>query len=152
MKKKALLGIGVLVLGMVSCTSSQTVLDTRKATSQKISDNLNNTSWVLQRLDMENRDFVPTEEQKELVLTFADGNYGSSDGCNGKGGEYTTEDNKITFKLGMSTMRYCGDEMKHLIYSVPFSDTKFLKIEKNKLKLFNGQDKVIATYIKKDAE
>lgn len=152
MKKKALFGIGALVLGMVSCTSSQTVLDTRKATSQKISDNLNNTSWVLQRLDMENRDFVPTEEQKELVLTFADGNYGASDGCNGKGGEYITENNKITFKIGMSTMRYCGDEMKHLIYSVPFSDTKFIKIEKNKLQLFNGQDKVIATYIKKDAE
>jgi len=152
MKKKALLGIGALVLGMVSCTSSQTVLDTRKATSQKISDNLNNTSWVLQRLDAENRDFVPTEEQKELVLTFANGNYGASDGCNGKGGEYTTENNKITFKIGMSTMRYCGDEMKHLIYSVPFSETKFLKIEKNKLQLFNEQDKVMATYIKKDAE
>lgn len=152
MKKKTFLGIGALVMATVSCTSSQTVLDTRKATSQKISDELNNTSWVLKRLDIENRDFVPTAEQQELVLTFADGNYGASDGCNGKGGEYTVADNSITFKSGMSTMRYCGDEMKHLIYSVPFISTKSLKIEKQELKLFDENGKVIATYIKKDAQ
>lgn len=152
MKNKALLAVGALVIGMVSCTSSQTVLDTRKATSQKISDHLNNTSWVLKRLDAEKRDFVPTEEQTELVLTFSDGNYGASDGCNGKGGEYTVADNSITFKAGMSTMRYCGDEMKHLIYNVPFTNAKSLKIEKQELKLFDEQGKVLATYIKKDAQ
>jgi len=134
---------------MVSCNCTKSSFDTKKATSEKIMSRLNNTSWVLKRLDIQNRDFVPTDEQKELTLSFQDINYSSSDGCNGQGGEFNVEDNKISFTKGMSTMRYCGEEMKHLIYSVPFGSIKSMEIKKDQLQLFDADNKVIATYIKK---
>ena len=141
--------ITVLTLGMTSCGSSQNNFDSKKATSEKIMSTLNNTSWVLKRLDVQNRDFVPTDEQKELVLSFQDNNYGASDGCNGLGGEFNVADNKVSFDKGMSTMRYCGEEMNHLIYSVPFGNAKSIQIKKDQLQLFDADNKVIATYIKK---
>lgn len=140
--------ITVLTLGMMSCGSSQN-FDSKKATSEKIMSTLNNTSWVLKRLDVQNRDFVPTDEQKELVLSFQDNNYSASDGCNGLGGEFNIADNKVSFDKGMSTMRYCGEEMNHLIYSVPFGNAKSIQIKKDQLQLFDADNKVIATYIKK---
>ncbi|MBA5791348.1 META domain-containing protein [Flavobacterium sp. xlx-214] len=150
---KTFLTLGLIIclnLGMTSCSSSQT-FHSNKATSEKIMSTLNNTSWVLKRLDVENRDFKPTKEQKELVLSFTDNYYGSSDGCNGQGGDFTIEDNKVTFGIGMSTMRYCGEEMKHLIYSVPFLKTKTITIKGKQLQLIDESGKVIATYIKKEA-
>ena len=141
--------ITVLTLGMTSCGSSQNNFDSKKATSEKIMSTLNNTSWVLKRLDVQNRDFVPTDEQKELVLSFQDNNYSASDGCNGLGGEFNIADNKVSFDKGMSTMRYCGEEMNHLIYSVPFGNAKSIQIKKDQLQLFDADNKVIATYIKK---
>lgn len=138
----------LLSLGMTSCGSSQN-FDSKKATSEEIKNTLNNTSWNLKRLDLQNRDFVPTEEQKELVLSFQDNNYSASDGCNGLGGEFNIADNKVSFDKGMSTMRYCGEEMNHLIYSVPFGNAKSIQIKKDQLQLFDADNKVIATYIKK---
>ena len=140
--------VSVFTLGITSCGSSQN-FDSKKATSEEIKDTLNNTSWVLKRLDAQNRDFVPTDEQKELVLSFQDNNYGASDGCNGQGGEFNVSNNKVSFDKGMSTMRYCGEEMKHLIYSVPFGTAKSIKIKKDQLQLLDANNKVIATYIKK---
>ncbi|RRA96289.1 META domain-containing protein [Paenimyroides viscosum] len=134
---------------MVSCNCTKNSFNTEKATSQEIMTNLNNTSWSLKRLDVDNRDFVPTDEQKELTLSFQDINYSSSDGCNGQGGEFEIEDNKISFTKGMSTMRYCGDEMKHLIYSVPFGSVKSMEIKKDQLQLLDSDKKVIATYTRK---
>lgn len=134
---------------MVSCNCTKNSFNTEKATSQEIMTNLNNTSWSLKRLDVDNRDFVPTDEQKELTLSFQDINYSSSDGCNGQGGEFEIEDNKISFTKGMSTMRYCDDEMKHLIYSVPFGSVKSMEIKKDQLQLLDSDKKVIATYTRK---
>jgi len=144
--------LAALNLGISSCSSSQNMLDTKKASAEKIEKSLNNTTWILKKIDATNRDFIPTNEQKELPLSFIDGNYGSSDGCNGQGGEFKIEDNKITFGIGMATLRYCGKEMDHLIYKVPFSKTKSIKIKKNVLKLIDENNKVIATYTKKMEE
>lgn len=138
----------LLSLGMTSCGSSQN-FDSKKATSEEIKNTLNNTSWNLKRLHVQNRDFVPTDEQKELVLSFQDNNYSASDGCNGLGGEFNIADNKVSFDKGMSTMRYCGEEMNHLIYSVPFGNAKSIQIKKDQLQLFDADNKVIATYIKR---
>lgn len=138
----------LLSLTMVSCNCTKKSFNTQKATSQEIMTTLNNTTWVLKRLDIQNRDFVPTEEQKELTLSFRDKNYNSSDGCNGLGGEFEVDDNKISFTKGMATMRYCGEEMKHLVYSVPFGNAKSIQIKKDQLQLFDADKKVIATYIK----
>jgi len=134
---------------MVSCSSTKKSFDSKKATSEKIISTLSNTSWSLKRLDVENRDFVSTDEKKELVLSFQENNYSTSDGCNGQGGEFNVTDNKVSFDKGMSTMRYCGEEMKHLIYSVPFGSVKSIQIKKDQLQLFDADNKVIATYIKK---
>lgn len=153
MKKLATFGlIAFLCFGNTSCSSSQTILNTKEATANKIMSVLDNTTWILKRIDSADRDFIPTEEQKELTLNFANNYYGTSDGCNGIGGEFVVEDNKITFKAGMSTMRYCGEEMAHLIYKVPLTKSKSIKIVKNQLQLLDENEEVIATYIKKDAE
>lgn len=141
----------IFSIGMISCSSSQNNFNSKKATAEKINTTLNNTSWVLKRIDIDKRDFVATDEQKELVLNFKDNNYGTSDGCNAQGGEFQVEDNKITFGLGRSTMRYCGDEMKHLIYRVPLGKTKAIEIKKNQLQLLDENNIIIATYTKKDA-
>lgn len=148
---KKIIAIALVVtfnLGIMSCVS-QNSFDSKKATSEEIKNKLNNTSWVLKRLDAQNRDFVPTDEQKELVLSFQDANYGASDGCNGQGGEFNVSNNKVSFDKGMSTMRYCGEEMKHLIYSVPFGTVKSIQIKKDQLQLLDANNKVIATYTKK---
>ncbi|WKW45579.1 META domain-containing protein [Myroides sp. JBRI-B21084] len=134
----------------MSCGCSQNCLNSEKATSTQIMEKLNNTTWVLSKLDIQNRDFIPTENQKELVLNFSDGRYGSNDGCNTLGGDFNVEDNKISFVNGISTMRFCGDEMKHLIYSVPFGKIKSLKINKNQLQFFDADKQLIATYLKKN--
>lgn len=139
----------IFAMALTSCSSSQIKFDTKKASSEKISTTLNDTKWVLQRIDIQNRDFVPTAEQEELVLSFNDNYYGTSDGCNGQGGEVEVKDNQITLKSGMSTLRYCGEEMAHLIYEVPLHLVKSIEIKKDKMKLFNENDEVIATYIKK---
>jgi len=139
----------IFAIALTSCSSSQIKFDTKKASSEKISTTLNDTKWVLQRIDIQNRDFVPTAEQEELVLSFNDNYYGTSDGCNGQGGEVEVKDNQITLKSGMSTLRYCGEEMAHLIYEVPLHLVKSIEIKKDKMKLFNENDEVIATYIKK---
>ena len=139
----------LFAIGLTSCSCSQTKFDSNKATSEKIMSTLNNTQWVLQRIDIQNRDFKPTEEQPELVLSFVDNFYSTSDGCNGKGGEFEAEDNKITLKSGMSTMRYCGEEMAYLIYDVPLHTAKAIKIKKEQLQLFNEEGAVVATYVKK---
>lgn len=153
MKVFTTLGLIVcLNLGMVSCGASQTVFDTSKEKSEKIMNKLNNTKWVLKRIDSADRDFIPTDEQKELVLSFTDNYYGTSDGCNGQGGNFTIEDNKITFEPGMSTLRYCGEEMAHLIYSVPLGKTTSIRIEREQLQLLDENSAVIATYLKKEEE
>ncbi|HLW42159.1 MAG TPA: META domain-containing protein [Flavobacterium sp.] len=153
MKVFTTLGLIVcLNLGMVSCGSSQTIFDTSKEKSEKIMNKLNNTKWVLKRIDSADRDFIPTDEQKELVLSFTDNYYGTSDGCNGQGGDFTIEDNKITFEPGMSTLRYCGEEMAHLIYSVPLGQTTSIRIERDQLQLLDENNAVIATYLKKEEE
>lgn len=138
-----------LSLGITSCSSSQNMLDTKKASAKEIEKSLNNTSWILKRIDATNRDFKPTNEQKELVLSFNDGHYSSSDGCNGQGGTFKVEESKITFGIGMSTLRYCGEEMNHLIYKVPFVKSKSITIHKDVLKLIDENDNVVATYTKK---
>lgn len=151
MKVIATLSLAVILnLGMISCNSSKNLLDTNKEKSEQIMNALDNTSWVLKRIDATDRDFVPTDEQKELVLSFSDGYYSTSDGCNAQGGEFTVEDNKINFGIGRSTMRYCGEEMAHLIYSVPLYNTKSIRIIKNQLQLVDENDSVIATYLKKE--
>lgn len=134
---------------MISCNCTKNSFSTQKATSQEIITTLNNTTWDLKRLDVENRDFVPTEDQKTLQLSFNDKHFSSSDGCNGERGEFNVADNKLSFDRVMSTMRHCGDEMKHLIYSVPFGKVKSIEIKKDQLKLLDADKKVVATYVKK---
>jgi len=136
-------------LCMISCGTSQNKSDSRKATTEEIMNTLNNTSWVLQRIDEQNRDFNPTEDQKELILSFQDNRYSTSDGCNGQGGEFEVKDNQINFIKGMSTLRYCGEEMVHLIYKIPFDKIKSVQIIKDKLQFLDENSNIIATYIKK---
>lgn len=150
---KKIVAIALLItfnIGIMSCVSSQNLFDSKKASSEEITKTLNNTTWSLKRVDAQSRDFVSTEEQKELLLSFKDNMYGSSDGCNTQAGEFNVADNKVSFDKGRSTKRYCGEEMKHLIYSVAFGSTKSIQIKKDQLQLLDADNKVIATYIKKN--
>ena len=140
-----------LTIGLVSCSISQTKLNTKNASAQKIENALKDTKWILKSFDAENRVFVLSEENKELTLGFSANSYGTNDGCNVMGGDFSIEDKKVTFHVGMATMRYCGDEMKHLIYAIPIGKTNHIVIKGKKLQLIDDKDQVIATYEKKDA-
>lgn len=51
---------------------------------------------------------TPAEEDVEAFIEFgADGQLGGNVGCNGFGGEYTVEDNVITFGPIISTKMFC---------------------------------------------
>lgn len=149
---KTLLFATITTFGFVACSSSQKTMDTTKSSAEKIDKALDKTSWVLKRIDVQKRDFIATKEQKELVLSFNDKFYNTSDGCNGQGGELNINDKKIEFKPGMATLRFCGEEMKHLIYRVPLTETAAIEIKNDILKLKDKNGTVLATYQKKDAE
>ena len=149
---KTFLFATIATLGFVACSTSQKVLDTSKASAERIHKALNNTSWVLKRIDSQKRDFIATKDQKELILNFSDNYYNTSDGCNGQGGEIEIKDNNIIFNPGRTTLAICGEEMKHLIYRVSISETNTILIKGDILKLIDKDGVTIATYQKKDAE
>ena len=149
---KTFLFATIATFGFVACSTSQKSMDTSKASAEKIHKALNNTSWVLKRIDSQKRDFIATKDQKELTLNFKDKSYSTSDGCNSQSGDIEIKDNKVAFNSGISTLRYCGEDMKHLIYSVSIIETKSIEIKDKTLKLKDKNGAVIATYQKKDAE
>ena len=75
---------------------------------------LEGTKWNLVSFGLTRR-AVP----KKAFISFQDGRYSGHGGCNGVGGDYVIEDDKITLSAGFSTMMACPEldlEHKYMKY------------------------------------
>ena len=84
---------------------------------------------------------TPAVTDTEAGLTFKDdGSVTGNSGCNGLGGSYTVEDDKITFSEITSTLMACDDPrmaQEGAVHQV-LTDTATFKIEGNTLTLTNN--------------
>jgi heat shock protein HslJ len=90
----------------------------------------------------------PAVTDAEAGITFnEDGTVIGSSGCNGFGGSYTVEDDKITFSEITSTLMACDDprmEQEDVVHQV-LTDTVSFKIEGNTLMLTNNDMVLVLT-------
>lgn len=140
---KLLFSLIILTTVLVSCNFL-------KSKSSDVMVNLENTNWTLVKAGDKN--FVKNNESPDgITLSFSNGNFSTSDGCNAVGGEFITNNNNISFNKVRNTMRYCDQEfMQKYGYSVAFFSAKKFEIKNNKLYLYEENGKtVIAEYVKK---
>lgn len=84
------------------------------AVAEKADERLEGRTWKLVSFGL-TRMAVP---QKANII-FNDGHYSGHGGCNGVGGDYTSEDDKLTMSAGFSTMMACPEldlEHKYMKY------------------------------------
>lgn len=97
-------------------------------------------SWKLTSYGPANAQ-TPAVAGTEAGLTFKeDGTVTGNSGCNGFGGNYTVEGDKVTFKEIVSTLMACDDPrmaQEEVVHKV-LADTVSYKIEGNTLTLMNN--------------
>jgi len=127
--KKYLITLLIICLAISACTtknegSAASLIGSWKLTSYSRADVL-----------------TPAVTDTEAGLTFKDdGTVTGSSGCNGFGGSYTVEDDKITFSEITSTLMACDDArmaQEGAVHQV-LTDTATFKIEGNTLTLTNN--------------
>jgi heat shock protein HslJ len=127
--KKYLITLLIICLAISACTaknegSAASLIGSWKLTSYSRADVL-----------------TPAVTDTEAGLTFKDdGTVTGSSGCNGLGGSYTVEDDKITFSEITSTLMACDDPrmaQEGAVHQV-LTDTATFKIEGNTLTLTNN--------------
>jgi heat shock protein HslJ len=127
--KKYLITLLIICLAISACTaknegSAASLIGSWKLTSYSRADVL-----------------TPAVTDTEAGLTFKDdGTVTGSSGCNGLGGSYTVEDDKITFSEITSTLMACDDPrmaQEGAAHQV-LTDTATFKIEGNTLTLTNN--------------
>ncbi len=70
--------------------------------------NLNMKTWIWVKAEYSDGKVVTPLAKKPFTLTFKnDKTFSAATDCNGVGGEYTVNGNKITFNKMMSTLMYC---------------------------------------------
>jgi len=96
---------GSLFLG---CSASSQTANLEVA-QESSSQNLEGTTWKLGSFGL-NRMAVP----KDATLILKDGKYSGHGGCNGVGGNYTLNGEKLSFSAGFSTMMACPElDLEH---------------------------------------
>ena len=127
--KKYLITLLIICLAISACTaknegSAASLIGSWKLTSYSRADVL-----------------TPAVTDTEAGLTFKDdGTVTGSSGCNGLGGSYTVEDDKITFSEITSTLMACDDPrmaQEGAVHQV-LTDAATFKIEGNTLTLTNN--------------
>ena len=69
--------------------------------------------WTWERTIYNNDTEIIPRANKKFVLTFTDGKrFSASTDCNGVGGEYAVDGNKIAFTRMMSTLMYCENSQE----------------------------------------
>lgn len=148
-----MLAITSLTATSCKCFKKNNTMENEKNTTEMTTGRkpapfmLDNTEWRLVRIDAQDKPFVPTEDQKQIVLTFSEGNMGTSDGCNSIGASYKQDKYLIFFDMFRSTKMYCDQEyMKKNGYMVPFNQAKEFFVENDTLFFLDNKGKRIATY------
>lgn len=80
------------------------ILTLLAACSTRAGDPLNGTSWALVNLNGK-----PSVEGTNVSAVFADGQISGSGGCNGYGGAYEVNGDKLQIQQVVSTLMACAD-------------------------------------------
>ncbi|MCI0487790.1 MAG: META domain-containing protein [Blastocatellia bacterium] len=105
---------------------------------------LANTQWILKSFGQEGTE-TPVVEGSTITLNFGtDGRASGSGGCNGYSGNYTAQDDKLTFSRILSTKRACGDNdatRQEAHYFEALQSTDGFNLADDKLTIFYNDDK-----------
>jgi len=92
----------------LGCSASSQMANL-EVVQQSRSQNLEGTTWKLASFGL-NRMAVP----KGATLVLKNGQYSGHGGCNGVGGDYTLNGEKLSFSAGFSTMMACPElDLEH---------------------------------------
>lgn len=106
------------------------------------------TEWVLVKVGDRKFEKLEGMRSENIGLSFQEDSFGSSDGCNGLGGEFKQDKNSIEMTNIRSTRMYCEGIMDQL-YNVPFMSVTSFEVKNNELKLLDASNKVVAVFKKK---
>lgn len=109
---------------------------------------LTNTYWRLSELAGERIGDVPGDREPYILLESAHTRYRATAGCNGLGGEYELEGEKLTFKLGVSTLMACPPPVDGYEsgLKLALSNTAMWEIHDVILALIDADGKVLARF------
>ena len=99
---------------------------------------LEGTTWKLSSFGL-NRMAVPAGAS----IAFKDGQYSGHGGCNGVGGNYTLNDNMLSFAAGFSTMMACPELNLEHKYMKALEQVDSYKIEGDVLDLLSQGHSVL---------
>lgn len=107
---------------------------------------LEQTTWQLEMLGTQ-----PALKARPVTLVFqADNQVGGEAGCNGYGGTYTLNGDKLTFSYLSSTLRACAEpefmeqEQK---YMTNLTHTASYKLEGNRLTIFDAKGTSLLSFV-----
>jgi len=100
--KKLVLILAVSLIFLGCATAGE--MRSSSSTQEQSSIQLEETTWNLVSFGL-TRMAVP----KNASITFKDGHYSGRGGCNGVGGDYSLEGDKIKLSAGFSTMMACDE-------------------------------------------
>lgn len=138
---KQLLSLSLLVcLVLVGCKSQ----DTASKSSKKTEIALENTKWVLEKLNGDPVNLSMAElEMPFIKLNASEGTINGNSGCNSFGGNYLLSDKKtIQISQIKATLRHCEDLGIESVFMSNLKKAKTFKVSKKELsfKDDNGYD------------
>ena len=86
---------------------------------------------------------------KKAWVSFSEGNYRGYAGCNGMGGEYVKEGNKLLLKPGFSTMMACPDMRLETKFRQTMDSVTGYRIENNKILLLLNKETPVLNFMLK---
>ena len=118
-------------------------LSTSSLMAESTGSSLEGQDWKLVSFGM-NRMAVP----KNAWIRFEDGRYSGNAGCNGMGGSYTLDGDKITLGQGMSTLMACDDMSLETKFRELMSKVTSYTLKDKQLVLIHD-DHAVLNFIKK---
>ncbi len=132
---------GLLILGFLVGCSNMTQEQPKPQVEELI---LEGHNWKLVSFGR-TRMAVP----KDAWVSFKEGHYSGNAGCNGMGGEYVKEGNKLLLKPGMSTLIACPDMSLETKFRQTMDSVTGYKIEDNKRLLLLNKDSAVLNFMLK---
>jgi heat shock protein HslJ len=141
MMRKYMLILFIAVLAISACSAQSTEQSTQEPSASLIG------AWKLTSYGPTGSP-VPAVEDSEAGLTFnEDGTVAGNSGCNGFGGNYTVEGDRVTFSEIVSTLMACDEPIMSQEEAVlkVMTDSAAYTVEGNTLTLTNNDMVVVLT-------
>ncbi|MCG2786573.1 MAG: META domain-containing protein [Anaerolineae bacterium] len=119
-----------LVLGLAACSSAAPSAD------------LKGTSWALVEISGQ-----PAVAGSSPTLSFEEEQAGGNGSCNSFGGEYTLDNDKLTFGPLVSTMMYCEETMEQeTAYLAALQSAAAYQMEDGRLLILDAEGVVVLAF------